>query len=139
MRDQSALFAPRHFGEVLLGFDVVAPVPQSAPTLPSASRDVDPDTSRAAERKHTRRGKRSDGMRVARSIVQREPGLTYREIAVRAPLELGAEGVEAQRRLNDLRKVGDVVSGPKRACRITGNPCQTWWPKGHSTITDEVD
>ncbi len=140
MSGQDALFAPRASGGVLLGFDVVeaAAPPAPAARMPLASRDTDPATSRQAERLHTRRGKRGEGMRVALSIVRREPGCTYREIAARAPVELGSEGVEAQRRLNDLVEAGHVMRGPKRKCRITGNPCQTWWPAGHPDVAEEV-
>jgi hypothetical protein len=142
--DQGALFAPRSSGGVLLGFDVVAAAPPAAAPRPPAdhpprgARFTDPSTSFHAAERHRKSGRRSEGMRVALCIVLREPGLTYREVAARAPHELGQEGVEAQRRLDDLVKAGELMRGPKRKCRITGNRCQTWWPAGHPTITAEV-
>lgn len=115
---QSALFVPRRHGETLLGFD-------SSP--PPAARASDPETSRLAEARETKRGRRNRDALAVLSVVRRDAGLTYREIHARIE-GLIAEPVTVMKRLSDLEKRGQVTKGDRRRCRISGNPCTTWLP-----------
>lgn len=119
--DQGALFVPRtHAGQVL-GFEPAE--------LPPAARLTDPLPSHLAEAKVTARGDRSRDMGLVAGVVAREPGLTYREIHSRLELQI-AEASTIAKRLADLEKAGAVEKGPRRKCRVGGNPCTTWNPKG---------
>lgn len=91
---------------------------------PPASHRDDPRTSHAAERAHTRSGKRASHCQAVLAIVEAEPGLTALQIAARLPWEQQ----EARRRLTDLLDMGLVRQGAV-ARRHPGAKAEvTWWP-----------
>lgn len=88
------------------------------------ARSTDPDTSREAALMVESGALRTHCAQVL-AEVRLHPYGTSAEIAA----AIGMDRVEAARRLPNLRDAGDVVNGPKRRCRITGNNSITWVAK----------
>lgn len=116
MSDQLSMFRARRHGETVLALELQAPL----------ARTCDPATSHLAAAEISESGDRAADAVLVQSVVRREPGLTYREIAARCPAI--AEAVTVMKRLNDLRHEGLVATGERRTCRVSGNPCTTWFP-----------
>jgi len=62
--------------------------------------------------------------RLCLAVVQRSPGLTAPEIAVRAKIDR----YDASRRLPEVRKKGLVANGAARKCTENGTMMATWLP-----------
>ena len=87
------------------------------------ARKSDPATSHQAIAEHEASGKaESHRQRILENIKVVE-GRTFGEIAVAVRLD----AVEVMRRLNDLRKAGEIQKGYARVCRVKGTHCLTWW------------
>jgi len=104
------------------------------PALPvaavPATANADPGTSAVAEAEHTASGRREAHARITLALVRANPGATGWELwELAAPGQRAAlgNGHELYRRLNDLRRLGEVRHGPKRTCRIKGKLMVTWW------------
>lgn len=93
--------------------------------MPPAAARRDPETSHIAARNLEATGKRQTRAELAGERVRRYPGLTCRELARHLRL---ADHHDLQKGLSDGVKRGVVAEGSVRACKITGNPCTTWWP-----------
>jgi hypothetical protein len=88
-----------------------------------ASRRNDPVTSHEAEAEVTRSGARGNQQRLVRSLVQRFPGRTSRELARCA----GIDRYMVARRLPEVEPV-HVKKGEARRCEVGGRSASTWWP-----------
>ena len=108
------------------------PEPFDAPSLDSRReslpvRATDPETSVLAAQRHLRSGKASAHRSIVLRLVREHEGSTYMELwAAQAEPRAIENPVEVMRRLNDLVKLGLVVKGPERACRVNGNRKTTW-------------
>lgn len=98
---------------------------EAAPPAPQA-RQSDPPTSHAAALEQQRSGRASCHAAIILRVLNAatEP-LCYREIHRRCEGEI-IEPVEVMRRLDGLRAVGLVVTGPARECRVSGRQAMTW-------------
>lgn len=114
---QGALFVPVRHAGMTLGFEAV-PI----------ARSTDPSTSHEAADLVTASGRRNRDAAHILAVVQAEPGLTYREIHQRIRSQI-AEPATIAKRLADLERTGAVAKGPRRTCRVGGNPCATWEPR----------
>ena len=88
------------------------------------SRRTDPDTSSAAAIQHEGSGKAASNRELVLSYVRTFPGKTSSELAILT----GLERHEAARRLADLKHIGEVYQGDRRACSTNGNFMMTWLP-----------
>lgn len=86
------------------------------------SRSTDPHTSVEAAERIESSGVAGAQRARCLAVVQATPGLTAAEIAQAAGLERHVPS----RRLPELRRLGLVVNGPPRTCRVTGNSSLTW-------------
>lgn len=93
--------------------------------MPQASRCGDAPGSVAAERAHTRSGRRGRHVRLVAEAVSLYPGRTACELH-RTVGQL--ERHEWSRRLPDAEAAAFVVRGQSRICTITGRLSLTWWP-----------
>lgn len=120
---QQNLFGPANaYGETV-------PVPVFAP----ASARNDPPTSREAENRVSRSGRRGRNVGIVLAILCRCPSSTYVELwEAAAEWERAALGSapEIMRRLNDLKHRGQARQAEARKCRIRGTKMITWIPAG---------
>lgn len=94
---------------------------------PSARRS-DPATSHAAAAKHAGQAatNRERCVDAVYALYRKETGgPTAAEVAA---LCKDFDAYEANRRLPDAEKLGQVKKGPARRCRIKGSKCVTWRP-----------
>lgn len=85
-------------------------------------RSSDPDTSFEASEHLTATGGHQVMMQRAYELLLQNPGRTAKEIE----LVGGFDDGQIRKRLNDLRRKGKALNGPKRRCSITGRTAQTW-------------
>lgn len=89
---------------------------------PARSRDADDDTSHEAAERMNRSGKAGRHCQMVLKAVAGHPHCTAGEIG-----ELSGLGhIEAQRRLSDLYRAGEVAKGPKRRCSVKNTTMVTW-------------
>lgn len=93
--------------------------------LPTAARCGDAPGSLAAERAHTRSGRRGRHIRIVADAVAMHPGLTACELH---SLIGQLERHEWSRRLPDAETAAMVRRGESRLCNVTGRLSLTWWP-----------
>ncbi len=87
----------------------------------------DPQTSREAFARHValeanKNPNKTNRQKVLNALSQR-PGSTAAEIGYRT--ELGH--IEAQRRLSDLKRDGQIIMQGSRKCTYKGSTMSTWW------------
>lgn len=95
---------------------------QLALSITPASRATDPAPSHEAEREINDTGLRGRQQRLVRSLVQRYPGRTSRELARCA----GIDRYMVARRLPEIEPA-HVKKGEARRCEIGGRNASTWW------------
>jgi len=86
--------------------------------MTALSRNTDPATSHLAANKHNK-GRTKTNLQIVYSIVEDNPGLTYREIAKK---QRELEPVEVMRRLNSKK----FEKQASRKCSVSGTLCTTW-------------
>ena len=72
----------------------------------------------------TSTGKRAAAARNALAVLRKNPGSTARELDVAN----GSREREVGKRMNDLSTHGLAMVRGSRACQVTGNRAQVWWP-----------
>lgn len=94
------------------------------------ARNTDPHTSHEAAMVHEINGAATSHRAMVRTLVERYPGHTSRELARRVHWRhrqmLGRH--EVARRLADLERMGAVRKGDARHCNAGGRPGVTWYP-----------
>lgn len=95
---------------------------QHQPPPPLFRRD-DPATSREAAEHMARSGRIKAAQADTLNHVRRHPGLTATELAHRVGL---FDPRVLNRRLPELERLGLVVRGEARPCRVTGRRAATW-------------
>lgn len=105
------------------------------------ARRRDPKTSHDAARKVTKSGKRASQQLAVLAYVREFPGLTSRELALKARFR-GADGLDYEvfhKRLPEIAADHDrnaqaknpmVKKGPERECEVTGYRATTWYEIG---------
>lgn len=93
-------------------------------TIIARSRADDPASSREAAEQMNDSGAASHQLQKAVNAVRRHPGLTSAELAD----AVGMDRYAMARRLPDAERVGKVVRGRFRICRVTGRKSLTWAP-----------
>ena len=93
-------------------------------SLPTATRNSDPETSRIAERETTTSGKRVTNLMKIVNFVKEKPGHTAGEIAK----ALDMERSEVSKRLADARHLLLLDDGNARLCQVKNSKMMTWYP-----------
>ena len=96
-------------------------------------RSDDPASSRQSAARHVKGGRNRTQKQIVLDAVQSWPGKTAAELAERLIMREAWQGMRAARayhmicrRLPDLRRDGQVVSGPVRKCSAGEGNAQTW-------------
>lgn len=96
-------------------------------------RSDDPASSRQSAARHVRGGSNRTQKQIVLEAVERWPGKTAAELTERIIMREAWQGMRAARayhmvcrRLPDLRRDGQLVSGPVRKCSVNPGNAQTW-------------
>lgn len=100
-------------------------LPAQLPLYAPLARRTDPATSHLAAASVAGAQQQSECAAILDALRTSFLPLTYKEVFSRMKGRI-PEAVEVQRRLDDLRKAGLVVSGPQRRCRESGHMAQVW-------------
>jgi len=106
-------------------FDV-APETKALSTIDTLTHRGDPDTSREAARKLMASGRLTGQRRAVFEALRDSDGATHAELG----RVMGCDWLVAARRLPELERMGLVMKGQPRICRVKGSRCTTWWLTG---------
>ena len=96
---------------------------QSVMDFSSATRNSHPETSRIAEDKITKSGKRQRHCWIILNALREHNGSTSAELA--QYISLTKE--QTHKRMHDLVENEYIRRAGKRICSVKGTPCCSWW------------